>query len=175
MRGGAGEERDDGGDVGRCAESFERNAVGQAVEGLVILAVEEHVGGGRAGATALTVTSRSRSSCARIKVIASTAPARAPAARAHERCARGAGLSRLATSASLVDAKPTRAFVFARVFAADGAGVAAYVPEAAVSLARIPAVLSPADGRRGCRLARWGLGFRSAALGRDLAGVGWVP
>jgi hypothetical protein len=36
----------------------------------------------------------------------------------------------VATSASLVKVKAAPAFVFALVFAADGAGVAAYVPTA---------------------------------------------
>ena len=43
----------------------------------------------------------------------------------------GAAVSRLATSTSLVNAVRTPAFMPARVFAADGAGVAAYVPKGA--------------------------------------------
>ena len=71
---GADQEGHQLGDVPRRAEALERRLPGELVDRLLIFSLEEQVRRRRTGATALTVTSRPRSSRASTGVIASTAP-----------------------------------------------------------------------------------------------------
>ncbi|AEY89955.1 helix-turn-helix domain protein [Streptomyces hygroscopicus subsp. jinggangensis 5008] len=51
MAGRGGQERDDLGDVGRGTEALQRGLGGQAGNGLLVLAVQEQIGGRGAGIT----------------------------------------------------------------------------------------------------------------------------